>query len=137
MYIRECTKILKYKDFSKYPRPLGPPASPPFGDVAGARAGTCRWGWGCGRVGVMVDMSSVTVGISVMALTATEDLRAEGRKQLDAWIEQQVADGKMIRRRDGTLTHPRRRVHSVAGARLSLAAIEQALAAAQHDPTDV
>jgi len=51
LYIRECTKILKYKDFSKYPRPLGPPASPPFGDVAGARAGTCRGGEGCGSVG--------------------------------------------------------------------------------------
>ena len=72
MYIRECTKILKYKDFSKYPRPLGPPASPPFGDMAGARAGTCRGGEGCGSVG-------------------------------EAWIAEQVAAGRMRRKRDGSV----------------------------------
>ena len=57
----------------------------------------------------------------------------QGQRQLDDWIEDQVERGLLVRHRDGSVSQPRRRrVHSVSGGRLSLAALDRALAATQQ-----
>lgn len=103
-YIRECTKLLIYKAFSKYPCPLVGWGRPLKGRYPSPRAGTCQ-----------VEESVVGQGPRSLIEVFDHEERIdrgnrlmEAIEQLEAWISEQVQAGLLVRHRDGSVSAKRK-----------------------------